>query len=183
MLCMARWLADYANPTKREFTSPIATILIETIKRWRENVKKGVKNKFVCLGFMRSGMKRFLMWRSIHFFLIWMVWTPIILGLNTSIKFWLHCCLKEQKVTTHGKTREAVFIWLNVQKICKMQRLYREQKGAKVYNKQSEKRTFTGYLMRILMKSCKNFFYFKNINHKLVIFCPNKNRWYLDIRT
>lgn len=66
MLCMARWLADYTNPTKREVTSPIATILIETIKRWRENVKKGVKNKFVCLGFMRSGMKRFLMWRSIH---------------------------------------------------------------------------------------------------------------------
>lgn len=121
MLCMARWLADYANPTKREFTSPIATILIETIKRWRENVKKGVKNKFVCLGFMRSGMKRFLMWRSIHFCLIWMVWTPIILGLNTSIKFLLHCCLKEQKVNTHGKTREAVFIRLNVQKICNMQ--------------------------------------------------------------
>lgn len=33
-----------------------------------------------------------------------------ILGLNTSIKFLLHCCLKEQKVNTHGKTREAVFI-------------------------------------------------------------------------
>lgn len=46
MLCMAGWLADYANPTKREFTSPIATILIETIKRWRENKRTKGKHSF-----------------------------------------------------------------------------------------------------------------------------------------
>ena len=183
MLCMNRCLADYVNLTKREFTSPIATILIETIKRWRENVKKGV-----CVSrFYDISHEKFPDVKGNTFLSDLDGVNTSNLGFEQVNKVLTQLLFKRTKGKHPWKNQGSSFHLTKCSK--DLQSRFAKCKDC-TQNKRELKSTINkvkkGHSQITWCASqCSHvrIFISQNINRKLVIFCRYKNWWYLDIRT